>query len=69
MQGSEQTTNQSSLELVEFKPEDQIQWVAGSLFLDYGDRSDIFRTGPDSVFNQAAVRPHIWMQVFSVLQI
>ena len=24
-------------------------------FLDYGDRSDIFRTGPDSVFNQAAV--------------
>ena len=57
VQGSEQTTNQSSLELRwNSKPEDQIQWVAGIYsFLDYGDRTDIFRTGPDSVFNQKAV--------------
>jgi len=57
VQGSEQTTNQSSLELRwNSKPEDEIQWVAGLYsFLDYGDRKDVFRTGPDSVFNQAAV--------------
>ncbi|MFL2736394.1 MAG: TonB-dependent receptor [Gammaproteobacteria bacterium] len=57
VQGSDQTTNQSSLELRwNSKPEDQIQWVAGIYsFLDYGDRTDIFRTGPDSVFNQKAV--------------
>ena len=41
---------------MEFKAEDQIQWVAGFYsFLDYGERNDIFRTGPDSVFNQAAI--------------
>ncbi len=57
VQGSAQKTNQSSLEIRwNSKPEDEIQWVAGIYsFLDYGDRSDIFRTGPDSVFNQAAV--------------
>ena len=57
VQGSEQKTNQSSIELRwNSKPEDQIQWVAGIYsFLDYGDRTDIFRTGPDSVFNQQAV--------------
>ena len=57
VQGSEQKTNQSSIELRwNSKAEDEIQWVAGIYsFLDYGDRSDIFRTGPDSVFNQAAV--------------
>tara|TARA_B100001559_G_scaffold300398_1_gene286483 strand:+ start:458 stop:3343 length:2886 start_codon:yes stop_codon:yes gene_type:complete len=57
VQGSEQTTNQSSIELRwNSKPEDEIQWVAGIYsFLDYGDRKDVFRTGPDSVFNQAAL--------------
>ena len=57
VQGSEQKTNQSSIELRwNSKPEDQIQWVAGFYsFLDYGERNDIFRTGPDSVFNQAAI--------------
>ena len=57
VQGHEQKTNQSSLELRwNSKPEDQIQWVAGFYsFLDYGERNDIFRTGPDSVFNQAAL--------------
>ncbi len=57
VQGSEQKTNQSSLEIRwNSKPEDEIQWVAGLYsYLDYGDRSDIFRTGPDSVFNQKAV--------------
>ena len=37
MQGSEQTTNQSSLEIRwNSKPEDQIQWVVGLYsFLDY----------------------------------
>ena len=57
VQGSTQKTNQSSLEIRwNSKPEDEIQWVAGIYsYLDYGDRSDIFRTGPDSVFNQAAV--------------
>ena len=51
------------------KPEDQIQWVAGLYsFLDYGDRSDIFRTGPDSVFNQAAVAATAYLDagLFSV---
>ena len=54
VQGSDQKTNQSSFELRwNSKPEDEIQWVAGFYtYLDYGDRSDIFRTGPDSVFNQ-----------------
>ena len=57
VQGSTQKTNQSSLEIRwNSKPEDEIQWVAGIYsFLDYGDRTDIFRTGPDSVFNQKAV--------------
>jgi outer membrane receptor protein involved in Fe transport len=57
VQGSTQKTNQSSLEIRwNSKPGDEIQWVAGIYsYLDYGDRSDIFRTGPDSVFNQAAV--------------
>ncbi len=57
VQGSEQKTNQSSFEIRwNSKPEDEIQWVAGIYsFLDYGDRQDIFRTGPDSVFNQQAV--------------
>ena len=57
VQGMEQKTNQSSIELRwNSKPEDEIQWVAGVYsFLDYGDRFDTFRTGPDSVFNQAAV--------------
>ena len=41
---------------MECKTEDEIQWVAGVYsFLDYGERTDIFRTGPDSVFNQAAI--------------
>ena len=70
VQGSEQTTNQSSLEIRwNSKPEDQIQWVAGLYsFLDYGDRSDIFRTGPDSVFNQAAVAATAYLDagLFSV---
>ena len=57
VQGSDQKTNQSSIELRwNAKPEDEIQWVAGVYsFLDYGERTDIFRTGPDSVFNQAAI--------------
>ena len=57
VQASEQKTNQSSIELRwNSKPEDQIQWVAGFYsFLDYGERNDLFRTGPDSVFNQAAI--------------
>ena len=57
VQGMDQKTNQSSIELRwNSKPEDEIQWVAGVYsFLDYGERTDIFRTGPDSVFNQAAV--------------
>ncbi len=57
VQGSAQKTNQSSIEIRwNSKPEDEIQWVAGIYsFLDYGDRKDTFRTGPDSVFNQLAV--------------
>lgn len=57
MQGSDQKTNQSSLELRwNSKPEDEIQWVTGLYtYLDNGNRTDIFRTGPDSVFNQQAV--------------
>ncbi len=57
VQGSDQKTNQSSFELRwNSKPEDEIQWVAGFYtYLDYGSRTDIFRTGPDSVFNQKAV--------------
>ena len=52
-----QKTNQSSFELRwNAKPEDAIQWVTGLYtFLDYGDRSDIFKTGIDSIFNQQAV--------------
>ena len=37
------------------KPEDEIQWVAGFYsFLDYGDRFDQFKTGPEGLFNQGA---------------
>tara|TARA_Y100000816_G_scaffold291862_1_gene284700 strand:+ start:1032 stop:3758 length:2727 start_codon:yes stop_codon:yes gene_type:complete len=55
-QSSFQKTNQSSFELRwNSKPEDQIQWVAGIYsFLDYGDRFDGFKTGPDGLFNQGA---------------
>ena len=55
-QSSFQKTNQSSLELRwNSKPEDQIQWVAGIYsFLDYGDRFDGFKTGPEGLFNQGA---------------
>ena len=56
-QSSFQKTNQSAIELRwTAKPEDQIQWVAGIYsFLDYGDRNDVFKTGPDGAFNQSAV--------------
>ena len=56
-QSSFQKTNQSSFELRwNSKPEDQIQWVAGIYsFLDYGDRFDGFKTGPEGLFNQGAV--------------
>ena len=55
-QSSFQKTNQSSFELRwNSKPEDQIQWVAGIYsFLDYGDRFDGFKTGPEGLFNQGA---------------
>ena len=55
-QSSYQKTNQSSFELRwNSKPEDQIQWVAGIYsFLDYGDRFDGFKTGPEGLFNQGA---------------
>jgi len=55
-QSSFQKTNQSSLELRwNSKPEDRIQWVAGIYsFLDYGDRFDGFKTGPEGLFNQGA---------------
>ena len=65
VQGMDQKTNQSSIELRwNSKPEDEIQWVAGVYsFLDYGERTDIFRTGPDSVFNQAAVAAAAYIDV------
>ena len=55
-QSSFQKTNQSSFELRwNSKPEDRIQWVAGIYsFLDYGDRFDGFKTGPEGLFNQGA---------------
>ena len=55
-QSSFQKTNQSSFELRwNSKPEDQIQWVAGIYsFLDYGDRFDGFKTGPEGLFNNGA---------------
>jgi len=55
-QSSIQKTNQSSFELRwNSKPEDEIQWVAGFYsFLDYGDRFDQFKTGPEGLFNQGA---------------
>jgi len=55
-QSSFQKTNQSSMELRwNSKPEDQIQWVAGIYsFLDYGDRFDGFKTGPEGLFNNSA---------------
>jgi len=55
-QSSFQKTNQSSFELRwNSKSEDQIQWVAGIYsFLDYGDRFDGFKTGPEGLFNQGA---------------
>ena len=55
-QSSFQKTNQSSFELRwNSKPEDEIQWVAGFYsFLDYGDRFDQFKTGPEGLFNQGA---------------
>ena len=56
-QSSFQKTNQSSFELRwNSKPEDEIQWVAGIYsFLDYGDRFDQFKTGPEGLFNNGAV--------------
>ena len=56
-QSSFQKTNQSSFELRwNSKPEDEIQWVAGFYsFLDYGDRFDQFKTGPEGLFNAGAV--------------
>ena len=55
-QSSFSKTNQSSIELRwTAKPDDEIQWVAGFYsFLDYGDRNDIFKTGPEGAFNQGA---------------
>ena len=55
-QSSFQKTNQSSFELRwNSKPEDEIQWVAGFYsFLDYGDRFDQFKTGPEGLFNNGA---------------
>ena len=55
-QSSFQKTNQSSFELRwNSKAEDEIQWVAGFYsFLDYGDRFDGFKTGPEGLFNQGA---------------
>ena len=52
-QASIQKTNQSNIELRwSSKPEDEIQWVAGIYsFLDYGDRIDTFKTGPQGFFN------------------
>ncbi len=52
-QSSIQKTNQSNLELRwSSKADDEIQWVAGIYsFLDYGDRIDTFKTGPEGFFN------------------
>ena len=52
-QSSIQKTNQSNIELRwSSKAEDEIQWVAGIYsFLDYGDRIDVFKTGPEGAFN------------------
>ena len=52
-QSSIQKTNQSNIELRwSSKAEDEIQWVAGLYsFLDYGDRIDVFKTGPEGAFN------------------
>ena len=52
-QSSIQKTNQSNIELRwSSKAEDEIQWVAGIYsFLDYGDRIDTFKTGPEGAFN------------------
>ena len=54
-QSSIQKTNQSNIELRwSSKAEDEIQWVAGIYsFLDYGDRIDVFKTGPEGAFNMA----------------
>jgi iron complex outermembrane receptor protein len=55
-QSSIQKTNQSNIELRwSSKPEDEIQWVTGIYsFLDYGDRIDTFKTGPEGFFNLQA---------------
>ncbi len=56
IQSSIQKTNQSNIELRwSSKAEDEIQWVTGIYsFLDYGDRIDIFKTGPEGFFNLQA---------------
>ena len=64
-----QKTNQSSFELRwNSKPEDEIQWVAGIYsFLDYGDRFDQFKTGPEGLSTRQ-LQQQLQLQMVDYLQ-